>query len=220
MTSPRSIDKLSSCLEPGRVYGCRRSHLGLRPECSELQIRADRLDHLATWWPPIRLRAGSRVPAPFRSRGSSGGVALRPTTSADLVRPPGFEPGTCGLRVRCSAVELEAPVLQPSPRRSTGCACIPGGVRVTDGARTRDLRGHIPALCQLSYGHQGASSVAQTGVGPDSRSDLHGLAPVAQLDRAGGFYPSGCAFKSCRGRRRPCSWARWARTGQPCRSAV
>ena len=28
-----------------------------------------------------------------------------------------------------------------------------------------------------------------------------GLAPVAQLDRAGGFYPSGCAFESCRGRR-------------------
>jgi hypothetical protein len=25
-------------------------------------------------------------------------------------------------------------------------------------------------------------------------------APVAQLDRAGGFYPSGCAFESCRGR--------------------
>ena len=34
------------------------------------------------------------------------------TTSSILtsqnVRPPGFEPGTCGLRVRCSAVELEA----------------------------------------------------------------------------------------------------------------
>ena len=28
---------------------------------------------------------------------------------SELVRPPGFEPGTCGLRVRCSAVELEAP---------------------------------------------------------------------------------------------------------------
>ena len=25
-----------------------------------------------------------------------------------LVRPVGFEPTTCGLRVRCSAVELEA----------------------------------------------------------------------------------------------------------------
>jgi hypothetical protein len=28
---------------------------------------------------------------------------------SDLVRPSGFEPETCGLRVRCSAVELEAP---------------------------------------------------------------------------------------------------------------
>ena len=26
-----------------------------------------------------------------------------------------------------------------------------------------------------------------------------GLAPVAQLDRADGFYPSGCAFESCQG---------------------
>src|SRR5579872_916528 len=29
-------------------------------------------------------------------------------------------------------------------------------------------------------------------------------APVAQLDRAGGFYPPGCGFDSCRGRQRPC----------------
>jgi hypothetical protein len=29
---------------------------------------------------------------------------------------------------------------------------------------------------------------------------LERTAPVAQLDRAGGFYPSGCAFESCRGR--------------------
>jgi hypothetical protein len=35
------------------------------------------------------------------------------------VRPPGFEPGTCGLRVRCSAIELEA------RRRSVGH--LPGG---------------------------------------------------------------------------------------------
>ena len=47
-------------------------------------------------------------------RGRSGRCALlrRPiessTPPSDLVRPPGFEPGTCGLRVRCSAVELEA----------------------------------------------------------------------------------------------------------------
>jgi len=32
----------------------------------------------------------------------------KPTVTRDLVRPSGFEPETCGLRVRCSAVELEA----------------------------------------------------------------------------------------------------------------
>ena len=32
----------------------------------------------------------------------------RPLTWYFLVRPLGFEPRTCGLRVRCSAVELEA----------------------------------------------------------------------------------------------------------------
>ncbi len=74
-------------------------------------------------------------------------------------------------------------------------------MRVTDGARTRDLRGHIPALCQLSYGHQGASSVAQTAGGLASAGSLGQRAPVAQLDRADGFYPSGCAFESCRGRK-------------------
>ena len=33
----------------------------------------------------------------------------RPLTCSELVRPLGFEPRTCGLRVRCSAIELEAP---------------------------------------------------------------------------------------------------------------
>ena len=40
-----------------------------------------------------------------------------------VVRPLGFEPRTCGLRVRCSAIELEA-------------RCGPGNVaepRVTEG---------------------------------------------------------------------------------------
>jgi hypothetical protein len=35
----------------------------------------------------------------------------------------------------------------------------------------------------------------------DRRSNLPVLAPVAQLDRASGFYPLGCGFDSCRGRR-------------------
>ena len=34
----------------------------------------------------------------------------------------------------------------------------------------------------------------------DRRSILSVLAPVAQLDRASGFYPLGCGFDSCRGR--------------------
>ena len=32
----------------------------------------------------------------------------QPKRHTQLVRPLGFEPRTCGLRVRCSAVELEA----------------------------------------------------------------------------------------------------------------
>jgi hypothetical protein len=44
------------------------------------------------------------------------------------VRPPGFEPGTCGLRVRCSAIELEA------RRRSVGD-------RSPESGRVRDAVG-------------------------------------------------------------------------------
>ena len=44
-----------------------------------------------------------------------------------VVRPLGFEPRTCGLRVRCSAIELEAP-------------------GVTEGTRTPDFRDHNAAL--------------------------------------------------------------------------
>ena len=45
--------------------------------------------------------------------------------------------------------------------------------------------------------------MAQTTGGPASAGSLRGRAPVAQLDRADGFYPSGCAFESCRGRISP-----------------
>ena len=44
--------------------------------------------------------------------------------------------------------------------------------RVTDGARTRDLRDHNPALYQLSYGHQGGTSVAHSEVNPNGGSSL------------------------------------------------
>ena len=37
---------------------------------------------------------------------------------------------------------------------------------VTDGARTRDLRGHIPALYRLSYDHQGLKSATTHDVTP------------------------------------------------------
>jgi hypothetical protein len=40
--------------------------------------------------------------------------------------------------------------------------------------------------------------VSQAEGGPGT--DLpRSTAPVAQMDRAGGFYPSGCRFDSCRG---------------------
>ena len=39
-----------------------------------------------------------------------------PYDSGGVVRPSGFEPETCGLRVRCSAVELEAH-RESTPRR-------------------------------------------------------------------------------------------------------
>jgi hypothetical protein len=58
------------------------------------------------------------------------------------VRPPGFEPGTCGLRVRCSAIELEAHLgSQPYRKR-----ILAGRVGVTEGTRTPDLQGHNLAL--------------------------------------------------------------------------
>ncbi len=37
---------------------------------------------------------------------------------------------------------------------NVGLSVYPAKTRVTDGARTRDLRDHNPMLCQLSYGHQ------------------------------------------------------------------
>src|SRR4028119_1189269 len=47
---------------------------------------------------------------------------------------------------------------QKSPRLVAGGFTFPtfcrSFSRVTDGARTRDLRDHNPMLCQLSYDHQ------------------------------------------------------------------
>jgi hypothetical protein len=68
-----------------------------------------------------------------------------------VVRPLGFEPRTCGLRVRCSAVELEARLAL----RSVGDTCVAPTCDsgVIDGARTRDIQDHNLALYQLSYDH-------------------------------------------------------------------
>ena len=44
--------------------------------------------------------------------------------SERLVRPSGFEPETCGLRVRCSAVELEARNDISNSSDSAGIFCL------------------------------------------------------------------------------------------------
>ena len=78
-----------------------------------------------------------------------------------LVVPPlGLEPRTCGLRVRCSAIELEGRLRGGSVRM---CTASPQRVDlrpgVTDGTRTRDSQYHKLELYQLSYGHhEGAQS--------------------------------------------------------------
>lgn len=43
---------------------------------------------------------------------------------------------------------------------------------------------------------------------------------VAQLDRAGGFYPSGCRFDSGRGREAEAVRFHWRGTGHPMRDAT
>jgi hypothetical protein len=48
-----------------------------------------------------------------------------------------------------------AALLLPLPLGIIACCYVfPAKGRVTDGARTRDLRSHNPMLYQLSYGHQ------------------------------------------------------------------
>jgi hypothetical protein len=49
-----------------------------------------------------------------------------------------------------------------------GLGVSPAKPRVTDGARTRDLRDHNPMLCQLSYGHQAVLKFYQQAPGVQS----------------------------------------------------
>jgi hypothetical protein len=72
------------------------------------------------------------------------------------VRPLGFEPRTCGLRVRCSAVELEAHrSAEAGPQQCRGRKAVPHlPLGVIDGTRTRDNQYHKLGLYQLSYDHQ------------------------------------------------------------------
>ncbi len=52
-------------------------------------------------------------------------------------------------------IESTAALLLPQHSAGAAESCdLPADGRVTDGARTRDLRSHNPMLCQLSYGHQ------------------------------------------------------------------
>ena len=77
-----------------------------------------------------------------------------------VVRPLGFEPRTCGLRVRCSAVELEAR-LRSAVYAARRTAPLPR-IGVTDGTRTRDIQDHNLALYQLNYGHHVGRQCATT----------------------------------------------------------
>ena len=43
------------------------------------------------------------IPIMASARIGVGGLGLVPLTLHEMVGPPGLEPGTCGLRVRCSA---------------------------------------------------------------------------------------------------------------------
>ena len=78
---------------------------------------------------------------PTQRASTPGGDATPPLTWAFVVRPLGFEPRTCGLRVRCSAIELEAQLPGLHTARP-GKALF----RVTEGIRTPDFRDHNAAL--------------------------------------------------------------------------
>ena len=88
------------------------------------------------------------------------------------MRPLGLEPRTCGLRVRCSAIELEAQNACRVYERVNSTGNVTGrGPRVTDGTRTRDSQYHKLELYQLSYGHH---------VGPTVCHNARRVPPTSQ----------------------------------------
>lgn len=54
----------------------------------------------------------------------------------------------------------------PSTHREQEPHRCPYGRRVNDGARTRNLRDHNAALCQLSYEHQDTTTATAVAEGP------------------------------------------------------
>ena len=87
--------------------------------------------------------------------------------SVTVVRPLGFEPRTNGLRVHCSAVELEAH-RSGSGRAVYGAHERPGHHR-TDWGERGDLNPRPPgpqpgALTELSYAHHGTRQSATSAV--------------------------------------------------------
>ena len=120
--------------------------------------------------PSVHSEEGSALALSWRSCLSL--AALLPTrfiVVSDTV--PRFATGT---RVSSgSYTEGCSPEPSPLPRARLSYA---ESERVTDGARTRDLRSHNPMLCQLSYGHQVHARFYQEKAGGKTRKIEEGIA--------------------------------------------
>ena len=73
------------------------------------------------------------------------------------------------------------------------------GVEGTEGPSNRGVDGAAPRSSPLVLARDHCESLTAV-----VHSLRWGNAPVAQLDRADGFYPSGCGFDSCRGHGEGC----------------
>ncbi len=91
---------------PYRWLRARRSrHRGCHGAATWLETGSRHPWHKFIVYRPVYRRMFTR--RRYAPSWSSGGDS-KPVTRTFVVRPLGFEPRTCGLRVRCSAVELEA----------------------------------------------------------------------------------------------------------------